>query len=215
MYKNRLQEFFQKNKKNPPFYNTEMSLEENNTLTWFSTLKINDTTIKGDKKQSKVMAEQDVAEKALIFLKTEKEPGKNWEEIGDKNEDFYTVIGKFTKEIETKNIVLFVDLENFPQISKYINIPINTGILGFVSHLHPLSNQKLPFLKCVAFSSVKDASDHLLTFSTGILYKSLHKKKVFILTKDHCGECTTMCLKNLKINAVHITTISEKDLTRL
>ena len=179
-FKNKLQEFLQKQGLPPPVYQTIPDDDH-----WESSLLINGhffTSINSFLR--KIDAEQQVAKCAFeYFTSTEKNNENDKKEIYE----FFppslpTIIQKF------KNVFL-IDLENERNAGKFIRgnkFPENSVVIGVVSHCDPSVSVKYDFYKCVIRSSVKDATDHAISFIAGLLCHFLSlDQRVFFFSKYH------------------------------
>lgn len=201
--KNKLQEYFQKRNLPVPVYDTQKVGGQPHNPEWVSTVVIDSKRYSSNTQSKKILAEQDVAEMILCMLENE-EVKTSKKEI----EPLTFIEPSVLDEIKDRKKIILVDLENCPQASEVIEIPKDTVIIGVIGHCHNLAQRSLPFYKCVIPSAMKDAADHALTFLAGYISRNIEGQDIYLVSRDHYAEITTLCLREMGINAFHLPVFS-------
>lgn len=165
MFKNKLQEYYQKRGLPLPTYQSSVS-GPSHAPQWISKVSHGDGLIaKGQPSSSRVNSEQSAAEAAL-------------DQISEKREKL---------KID-KSTVLLVDIENLQtlidQLLEY-DLPDDLEIYGFVSEHHHLAEKEFSVNKVIVPSSHRDAVDTCIQIYTGIFLMEGKYDHYLIATRDH------------------------------
>lgn len=167
MFKNKLQEYYQKRSLPLPTYYSTVT-GPSHAPTWSSTVSHGDGLIaEGNPYSSRVQSEQSAAESALVQLSGKKE------KIGI---DHPTVL-----LVDIENLQTLID-----QLQEY-DLPDELEIYGFVSEHHHLAEKEFPVTKVIVPSSHRDAVDTCIQMYTGIFLMEGKYEHYFIATRDHFG----------------------------
>jgi hypothetical protein len=186
MFKNQLQEYFQKRKLPNPTYSYENMSTVSHLPEFVSTVTLhNGKSFAGKPASKKTLADQNAAEKALKYVH------KHKDKLRVKNPDF-----KHLKELNKRVcIFILVDYDNIHNIEPLNYLCKNTKVILFSKENNPLlaKLESKKFEIEITDSTRKDAVDILL-----ILYISRfviqhetddeRTKHVFVVTNDHFGD---------------------------
>lgn len=173
--KNILQEYFQKQKRPFPKYNTVRVGGPDHKPIWQSTIEL-DTGEKyiGAANISKTKTEISAAEKALLV-------------VGELNK---ILSEKEQLHIMPERSVLLVDVENMPKFIDEVNRKI-TGlqIYAFVGEHHHLAEKDFPseVIKILSPSTRPDGADTCMQVFVGYLLAYDKYDNFYIATRDHYG----------------------------
>lgn len=195
--KNKLQEYFQKNKIFPlPKYETDLVGGEPHKPKFQSSISFKNENFKSDVFSTKKDAEQDVAQKVL-----------------EKIENTHKDVSLYDPPKTFKRYIL-IDLENISVNDIKFD---ESYIVGFMSH-GSLYDKKDYFSQCmdvkVAYSSTRDSADVLLImFLTSITINEATKNPndrtpIYIVTKDHFASAVVDICKDLH-PVFHITSLND------
>jgi len=185
-YKNKLQEYFQKNKLELPIY-TYKSYDNNKK--WEACIKLPDCDelFYGDIDVSKVKTAQSGAYKAYMML-LENDNVDN-EHL---NIPFVDVekqpLDKIMYNKTNEPTYILVDFENVPHTDKIENLIKNNDNFTLIKFAS-INHSNLHMVDYVIPTTTKDATDHYIGIYLGMLISTIKKKiNIYILTKDHFGE---------------------------
>jgi hypothetical protein len=196
-FKNRLQEYYQKEFGILPKYQTYRQGGSDHQPLWQSSLILHDEyMIIGEIQSTKSLAEQSAAENALSYLQSEKERrGKRKVDPGT---------------------VLLVDIENLPNLIQEVVEEIEgLDIFGFVGIHHCLVEKPLPdgVTKIISPSTRPDGTDTCMQVYVGSLLVQGRYDTYLIATRDHFGsalvDIITSNLIGAKVKARLITHVDQ------
>ena len=202
--KNLLQEYYQRQGLPSPKY---ISVQDDNTKMWSSTVITAGFTYKGASHTKKVAAEIAAAEAALLDIVPGPGPVKATQSASASASASATVLNKFDTwelmlPIDSDQTPLFIliDYENVNKLDHLHNRYVNSkGYPAYVCKFVGFCNQKADTVECthVVQSSASDAVDHYISFYLGMLYRALTDRLIepvhdvnpvfIILTRDKFG----------------------------
>lgn len=189
-YKNKLQEWCQANNKAFPEYSSISSGSAHNPK-WTASVNVNDKVYTSvTSYSSKVFAEQDVAQLALMAISSIRLNPELEKKILNNNEDKY---------------ICFVDLENinYPIISKPDNVIIYCYLSSY-STVDTSTWEKVSNIFKID-SAISDAADHLMTYEIGKLVNQIPKStKIIIASRDRMSAVLTQLLTTDGYQVIHV-----------
>lgn len=207
-YKNALQEFFQSKGLSLPQYTSERVGGEPHDPIWRSSVVVsNGDVFEGDKKSSKKLAEQSVAQIALEsvvgtdFCSSHISKKSIW--VQEYHEEEYS----FDFKSKNKKVAVLIDIENVPSaLSEFIGrvFTTNLKIYVFISKGHPIiekiegtKSYEDPRVKMIVVPSTRsDGADVGMTMMAATLIERKSYDTYFVITKDHFGEALADCIRN-------------------
>lgn len=186
-YKNKLQEWCQTNNKSLPVYTSE-SYGEAHDPKWVAQVYVNDKKYESHTTyHSKVAAEQDVAQLALMAIASI----------------------RLNPEVEKKTLegdyVCFVDLENINYL--ITSKPDNIKIYCYLSSYSTVDTSTWEKVATVVKidSAIPDAADHLMTYEIGKLIHLLPTTtKIIIASRDKMSAVLTQLLTHDGYQVTHV-----------
>ena len=173
MYKNKLQEFCQKNKIDLPFYDT-YSMKELKTITWISNVEYDGILFTSDKFASKKEAEKSVAQSVLDYINSSAK-----------------------KSLPPRSCILY-DAENMGNFIDQINLHYeNVDIYYFVNRNHHSINKEYPnVIKMISEACDRDGSDCYLMLTLGTFLFQDKYDYYFVSTRDHFANSLSTLVQN-------------------
>lgn len=206
MFKNKLQEHFQKqNKPIPEYLTLQVSGLSHNPKFQSHVTLYDGQQIQGDICGTKKQAEQSSAENALKLLN----------KLPELNNTVSTPIKSTPRTDSSTKTCILIDLENmhtFP--NKIIHLVDEMDVYVFVGEHHHLAEKEFPagVVKILSPSSRKDGADTCMQVQVGMWLATDKYNYYYIVTKDHFGPCLVDMITSPAFGsrqAKHVTKVSD------